>query len=312
MKKREIITFLDEEWQRNFCDKSDAIFPAKISKYLSCRIKNNKISYPFLKQFIPTKKELQDKKKYPQDIFSETSNISYDNFIHHHKTSILIWTTNECPVHCRYCFRRNIKHTGHNINPKNISKICHYIKNHPKIKEVILSGGDPLMLSNEKLFSLIDKITDNTSIDTIRIHSKYLSVQPTRINKNFINYFAKKKINKVFITSINHGYEIGEQIRQKVLDLHGVGFLVLNQTVLLKDINDDAKILIELSTKLLETHIIPYYLHLTDKTKHTEHFIVTKKKAYKLHQLLKQNLPGYLVPRLVEQETCKKSKIWLS
>lgn len=183
-----------------------------------------------------------------------------------------------------------------------------YIRSHPSINEVILSGGDPLSLNDEKLEKLIKNIENIKHIKLLRIHSRSVVVTPSRITDKLAKLLSKTALKVVLVTHINHANEISAAFVKNIANFTNV--TLLNQSVLLAGVNDDVDTLEQLSLKLFDAGILPYYLHMLDKVKGAEHFLVSDDCATQLHQSLKKNLSGYLVPKLVRDENLP-SKTWV-
>ncbi len=212
-----------------------------------------------------------------------------------------------CAIHCQYCFRQNFDYSGHDAM-SNWLAIEDYIRSHQSINEVILSGGDPLSLSDEKLAQLIRNIENIEHIKILRVHSRSMVVTPSRITDKLVKLLTKTALKVVLVTHINHANEVSEVFIQNIGNFTNI--TLLNQSVLLKGVNDDLGTLERLSLKLFDIGILPYYLHMLDKVKGAEHFLISDERAIQLHQDLKGSLSGYLVPKLVRDENLK-SKTWI-
>jgi EF-P beta-lysylation protein EpmB len=212
-----------------------------------------------------------------------------------------------CAIHCQYCFRQNFDYSGHDAI-SNWSAIEDYIRDNQSIDEVILSGGDPLSLSDEKLQSLIQKIERIAHIKNLRIHSRSAVVTPSRITDKLIGMLNNTKLNVVIVLHANHANELSNEFANAIQKLAKI--TLLNQSVLLKGVNDSVSVLSDLSLRLFDLGILPYYLHMLDKVSGAEHFLISDERAIQLHQSLKKNLSGYLVPKLVRDENLA-SKTWV-
>jgi KamA family protein len=208
-------------------------------------------------------------------------------------------------VHCRFCFRRNIRQKKIDDLPQKLAKILEKDKT---VKEVILSGGDPLMLSDDELGSLLNAIPKNLNI---RIHSRMPIAMPKRFSQSLWHLFEHLGSRLIFVAHVNHPRELDGKSEKIFERLKECKATVLNQSVLLKGVNDNAKILAELSEKLFSQGVLPYYLHQLDRAQGTAHFEVPQKKAEIIFAELKELLPGYLVPRFVKETKGKKSKTWV-
>ena len=222
-----------------------------------------------------------------------------EGLIHKYSSRVLLITSRVCAIHCQYCFRQNFDYEGHDA-VSNWNSIRQYIKDNTQINEVILSGGDPLSLSDEKIKWLVHEIEKISHIDTIRIHTRAGVVIPSRITNHLADNLNNSTLNVVLVFHINHANELTNEFKKSLTKLRKL--TLLNQSVLLKGVNDNKESLVDLSIKLFSYGILPYYLHLLDKVSGSEHFLVSDDYAIKLHSYMKQTLSGYLVPRLVRDE----------
>ena len=222
----------------------------------------------------------------------------------------MLITNNTCPIHCRYCFRKDFPYPETNPNSHQFENALSFCEKDKSINEVILSGGDPLSLEDtvlDKLYKSLEKIPH---IKTIRLHTKFPSVYPERITQEFLTTLKNCALNKVCVFHINHPDEINQQFCEVVQKIKQTNTTTFNQSVLLNNVNDNADILIELSNKLFSAGILPYYLHMLDPAKGTHHFSVSTKRAQNLMQTMKNNLPGYLVPKLAQEIPGQDSKFY--
>ncbi|QJC38523.1 KamA family radical SAM protein [Enterobacteriaceae endosymbiont of Donacia fulgens] len=297
IKKKDHHQFLYKKKNIFFKVKIPVIFIKKIEK------KNSKD--PILLQFIFNRKELIQYKKYNKNPLNEKFIIP--GMIHKYKNRILILLTGICAVHCRYCFRKNTKQVN-SITICNWNKIINYIKKNFEINEIIFSGGDPLVLNDNKINFFINDINKISHIKILRIHTRIVCILPQRISKNLLKIFSKCKFHIVIVTHINHPNEISDELSEKIHFLKTMGITVLNQSVLLKNINDNHKILIKLSNNLFDIGIIPYYLHLLDKIEGSKHFYVSENKAKIIMKKILLSLSGFLVPKLTKDIYGGKNK----
>jgi KamA family protein len=189
--------------------------------------------------------------------------------------------------------------------PKKLSEI---LKRDKSIKEVILSGGDPLMLSDNEIKAFLRAIPKNLKI---RVHSRIPITMPQRFTPALFSLFKKIGERMIFVAHVNHANELDSESKKIFKRLAEYGILLLNQSVFLKGVNDSAACLAELSEKLFSQRVLPYYLHVLDKAKGASHFDVPASKAKEVFEELKGLLPGYLVPRLAKEEKGGRSKIWI-
>ncbi len=225
----------------------------------------------------------------------------------YHGRSLLV-STGACAVHCRYCFRRHYPYQQFSCSSSVQDDTISYLKQNTSIEEIILSGGDPLVLDNNRLGQLITKLETIPHLQTLRIHSRLPVVLPDRINSGLLTLLQQTRFQVVLVTHINHANELQQLEQNKCLQLHQAGIILLNQSVLLKGVNDNAAALIKLSKRLFASKILPYYLHMLDPVKGAMHFAVSKNTALTLYHEIEQKLPGYLLPKLVQEIAGKKSK----
>jgi lysine 2,3-aminomutase len=280
----------------------DPKFPINIPYFFAKKIKKNCLDDPILKQFLPLKKELKYKKNYLLDPLCETK-FKNKNLLQKYSKRALLLTTNNCGMNCRFCFRKNL-----DFSPSNLKEELHLLKENKTISEIILSGGDPLLLSNNKLKDLLHEIDNIPHIKRIRFHTRILTALPQRIDLEFLKIL--KKINKqiIFALHINHPNEILENLFFYLEKIQKLKIPVLTQTVFLKGINDDANVLCSLFSKLIDHGILPYYIFQLDKVQGANHFEIPTSKGKKIMKKLKENLPGYAVPRYAQELPFKKNK----
>lgn len=228
--------------------------------------------------------------------------------IHKYPGRVLLTVTGACAIHCRYCFRRHYDYAEDNPLGPNLEATLDYLRHQPDVHEVILSGGDPLMLSNDKLHSLLQALEQLPHLQTLRIHSRLVSVQPQRFDQPLLDWFTTGRLQRVLVMHCNHAQELSPESDRVVRQLQQRSVLLLNQAVLLKGVNDDLVTLQTLSRRLSRVGIVPYYLNQLDRVAGAAHFQVSDNKALRLEQQLQQSLPGYQVPKLVQDISGKPAK----
>jgi len=216
--------------------------------------------------------------------------------------------TGSCAINCRYCFRRNFPYADLQLSKQQEDAAIKTIQNDTSISEVILSGGDPLLLSDSRLTRLIRQLDGIGHLKRIRIHSRLPIVLPARITDEFINALTQSPKQIIIVVHCNHAHELNERVIVACNSLKNGGITLFNQSVLLKGVNDNAKVLCELSEQLFSHGIIPYYLHLLDKATGTGHFEIPETEALALVRQVQATLPGYLVPKLVKEQAGAASK----
>jgi len=260
---------------------------------------------PLKKQVMLSSKENAKKKGFSSDPVGDNDAEIESGILQKYKGRLLVLASGDCALHCRFCFRRNIRQKKIDDLPQKLAKILEKDKT---IKEIILSGGDPLMLTDYELNSLFNAVPKNLNI---RIHSRMPIAMPNRFSPSLWRLFQHLGSRLIFVAHANHPSELDGKSKKIFERLKECKATVLNQSVLLKGVNDNAGILAELSEKLFSQGVLPYYLHQLDRAQGTAHFEVPQKKAKAIFAELKELLPGYLVPRFVKEAKGKKSKTWI-
>ena len=280
---------------------AEQLFKTKVPRRFAERMQKNNLKDPLLLQVLASVDELQSHTMYSKDPLQESEYNPIPGLIHKYFNRVLYILTGACAIHCRYCFRRHFPYQDNNPGKKGWLALKDYLKNHAEVDELILSGGDPLILSDEHLAQLLEILSDVTHLKTIRVHSRIPIVLPSRINTSWLAVWSRFPWQKVMVIHCNHPQELDDSVKDAIALLKQQGWTVLNQSVLLKDVNNDIDILVELSHKLFSYGVMPYYLHLLDKVEGAKHFDLDKKEAIFLYQQLQSRLSGYLVPKLVQE-----------
>ncbi|AOE49285.1 EF-P beta-lysylation protein EpmB [Kangiella sediminilitoris] len=265
---------------------------------------------PLLLQILPLHEESQAVSGYVDDPLGEHKS-AIPGLLHKYKSRVLVMLATACAVNCRYCFRREFPYANNNLGKSQWSSIINYLQSREEINEVILSGGDPLVATDDYLAEFIAKIETVEHIKRLRIHSRLPVVIPQRVTSQLTEVLQTSRLQCVFVTHINHPNEIDKTLGRALKRLHNAGVQLLNQSVLLNGINDDSDTLVKLSEKLFANHVIPYYLHLLDKVKGAHHFDTDEEDAIAIMHRLQRELAGFLVPKLVREEAGKASKSWI-
>lgn len=223
------------------------------------------------------------------------------NILHKYHNRLLFMVKNSCAINCRYCFRRHFPYEEIKSGKTIWQQSLQYIAEHPEIEEVILSGGDPLMAKDEELDWILTALEKINHVKTLRIHTRLPVVIPNRITSQLCLRFADSRLNVVMVTHINHANEIDTVLANKMAELKQSGVVLLNQSVLLKGVNDSTITLKALSDKLFSIGILPYYLHLLDKVEGASHFFVEDEMVFNIYKELQRISSGYLVPKLARE-----------
>lgn len=276
-------------------------FPLRVPHSFVSRMRKGDPNDPLLRQVLPLEAELDEVAGFGLDPVGDHDAIINRGLLQKYQGRVLIMTTPACAIHCRYCFRRHFPYSEQSSRPSHWQEMCDEIAKDSSIDEVILSGGDPLSLADTQLSQLIAMLEQLPQLKRLRIHSRYPVVLPQRINETLLGWIAKTRLNTVMVIHSNHANEFDNEVAAAMTKLKKAGVTLLNQTVLLRGVNDNIEALGQLSEKLFENGVLPYYLHLLDKVQGAAHFEVTKKQARHLITEVRKQLPGYLVPQLVEE-----------
>lgn len=283
-------------------------FPFKAPRAYLDKIDRHNPDDPLLLQILPSRHEEVLTDGYVQDPVGDLDALKVPGLLHKYHGRALFIVTSACAIHCRYCFRRHYPYGDASLGNTNWELAFDYIRQHDSITEVILSGGDPLMLGNDKLNRLVSELSEIPHLKRLRIHSRIPSVLPERIDDTLLAVLAENRFDVSLVTHINHASEIGTDVGEALSKLKASGVMLLNQSVLLAGVNDSAEVLCHLSDKLYENGVLPYYLHLLDPVLGAAHFDVCVKTARKIINIMTESLPGYLVPRLVKENPGEAAK----
>lgn len=281
-------------------NKARTLFPMRVPLPFALRMQKGDPQDPLLKQVLPLSDEFVAQPGFSADPLQEQQN-SQAGLLHKYQSRVLLLVRGGCAVNCRYCFRRHFPYQDNHLNKHGWIEVLDYIQAHTELNEVIYSGGDPLMANDEFLAWLSGQIAQIHHIKRLRIHTRLPVVIPNRITGELIEWLADSRLKGVMVLHINHANEIDQTLREKVQLLKQAGVTLLNQAVLLKGVNDQPQALIDLSERLFDAGVLPYYLHVLDKVQGAAHFDVEKQKARELMANLIKRLPGFLVPKLVTE-----------
>lgn len=274
-------------------------FPLRVTESFLARMKKGNPQDPLLLQVLTSLQEnLNDQGQI--DPLEENNYLKQPGLIQKYQGRALVTVTQACAIHCRYCFRRHFPYAENALGKQGWERITNYLQNDTSITEIILSGGDPLMLNDEALQEIFVALEKIPHLKRIRIHTRIPSVLPERITAKLIDVFKATNLALVVVVHINHPNEINDEVKQACQKLKPHATL-LNQSVLLKNINDNAETLTQLSEKLFEAGVLPYYLHTFDPVRGAMHFDISVEDAKILHKKIARVLPGYLVPKLVKE-----------
>ncbi|WP_105102367.1 EF-P beta-lysylation protein EpmB [Microbulbifer pacificus] len=284
------------------------LFQLRVPRPLLGRIERGNPRDPILLQVLPTGAELQPTPGFSDDPLEEANANPVPGVVHKYRGRLLLIAAGQCAVNCRYCFRRAFPYGDNHLNRAQWQQALDYIRSQQDLREVILSGGDPLVMGDRQLAWLAGELAQIPQLDKLRIHTRLPVVAPSRVNDELLAWFAGSRLKPVLVLHCNHANEIDTDVRTALGRLRAAGVTLLNQSVLLKEVNDNEDTLAELSEALFDSGVLPYYLHQLDRVQGAAHFEVSDDRARALVESLRQRLPGYLVPKLVREVPAEKSK----
>lgn len=276
-------------------------FPLLVPESFLKRMKPGDINDPLLRQVLPLAEEDEDVGGFTIDALEEAKFRKAPGLLHKYKGRALLVLTGACAVHCRYCFRR---HYPYSQEPKRLDDwepAFAAIEQDDSIREVLLSGGDPLMLTDERLGDVVRRLNAIPHLRRLRIHTRLPIVLPDRVTLDLLDLLTSMRLTPVVVVHANHPAELVSDCALALRQLAQSGVMVLNQAVLLRGVNDSVETLVELSDRLIELGIRPYYLHQLDRVSGTAHFEVPEETGRRLMDGLRRRLPGYAVPQYVRE-----------
>lgn len=283
-------------------------FPCLVPESYLRRMTPGNLGDPLLLQVLPTKQEDIPHPDFQIDPVADEAARLTNGVLQKYSGRALLITTGACAVHCRYCFRQHYPYADDLHGIENWLPALDAISEDPSLSEVILSGGDPLVLSDSKLGRLIEHLAAIPHLKRLRIHSRLPIVLPSRVTVDLISQLKQSRLQPVMVVHANHAQEIQLDCADALKLLVQSGIPTLNQAVLLRRINDNIEALTELCESCVNLGVIPYYLHQLDRVQGAAHFEVGIEHGIKLVEQLRQRLPGYAVPRFVQEIPGEPSK----
>jgi EF-P beta-lysylation protein EpmB len=283
-------------------------FSLSVPLRLAQKIRKQTIDDPILRQFVPLKDELVSPENYSLDPTQDRNFCRTSQLLQKYHGRALLITSNACALHCRFCFRKNFPYAP----SVDFSEEIQNIANDSSLQEIILSGGDPLSLSNESLAELFESLAEISHLRRIRIHTRFPIGIPERIDEGFLQILRQCPKQIWMVVHTNHTREMDADIESSLKQVQRLGIPILSQSVLLRGVNDDESSLLSLFETLINQGIHPYYLHLLDHVAGSAHFYVSQARGLELISFLKKKMSGYGVPKLVQEEAGQLSKTVIS
>ncbi|AEW44282.1 putative aminomutase [Serratia symbiotica str. 'Cinara cedri'] len=306
----ELLHLLSLDMHPELLQEHDAsrLFALRVPRVFVARMRPGDVNDPLLRQVISTKEEFIASPGFVIDPLDEQCTI-LPGLLHKYRNRALLLVKGGCAVNCRYCFRRYFPYHDHHGNKSNWRQAITYIRQHSELDEIIFSGGDPLMAKDHELSWLIDELATIPHLKRLRIHTRLPVVIPARITPGLCKLLSVSRLQVLMVTHINHANEIDSELQAAMVHLRLSGVTLLNQSVLMRRINDNADTLAALSNALFDIGILPYYIHMLDKVEGAAHFMVSDDEARAIMQDMLSKVSGYLVPRLVREVGNKSSKM---
>lgn len=278
-----------------------AAFPLRVPRGFVARMRKGDAHDPLLRQVLPLAEELVAAPGYVADPVGDLAAMPVPGVLHKYRGRALLVATGACGVHCRYCFRREFPYGSASAGSGAWGAALDYLRATPEVSEVILSGGDPLALSDRRLATLLAALDAIPHLQRLRIHSRQPVVLPARVDGGLLAVLDATRLATVLVVHANHPHELDAEVAAALAPLRRRRITLLNQSVLLAGVNDDAAVLAALSERLFAAGVLPYYLHQLDAVRGAAHFAVADARALAIMDTLRARLPGYLVPRLVRE-----------
>jgi EF-P beta-lysylation protein EpmB len=281
--------------------RSARIFPLLVPRGFAELMERGNPADPLLRQVLPLRVEDDSSEDAVRDAVGDGAARRAPGLIHKYAGRVLLLATGSCAVHCRYCFRRHYPYGDEPGRLEDWRPALEYIAADPTIHEVLLSGGDPLMLPDVRLFDLLESLEAIPHVERLRFHTRLPIVLPSRVTDRLVERWMDSPKRVVIVVHVNHARELGDECRSALQRLVRAGLMVLNQSVLLRGVNDSVESLATLSEALVNLGVLPYYIHQLDRVGGTLHFEVSEVEGRELLTRLRARLPGYAVPRYVRE-----------
>lgn len=285
-----------------------AEFPLRVPRSFVARMEKGNPEDPLLRQVLAIGEEMDETPGFSHDPLAEAQHTPVPGILHKYHGRVLFIVTGACAVNCRYCFRRHFPYSDYMPTRERFGEALAWLAQQTDVNEVILSGGDPLTLTDRKLKELVDAMAEIPHLKRLRIHSRSPVMIPERINEELVELLGNERWQSVLVLHANHANELSAELAKRVRHLRERSVTVLNQSVLLAGVNDTVAEQEALANRLFDCGVLPYYLHQLDKVQGAAHFMVSDEEALRLMAELRTRLPGFLLPQLVRENAGDKSK----
>ena len=303
----ELLTYLELPTHLS-AELAEEEFATRVPRGFAARMQKGNARDPLLLQVLATPEELRVVEGFSVDPVGERGVNPLPGVVHKYHGRVLLTVTGVCAINCRYCFRRHFPYTANNPGREGWLHALAYIAADESIQEVILSGGEPLLAADAVLQALLSGLAAIPHVHTVRVHTRIPVVLPERIDSTLLALLHNSRLACVVVLHANHAHELSPEVFAACQRMQQAGCHLLNQSVLLAGVNDNADSLVALSQRLWACGVLPYYLHCLDLVQGAWHFQVSDAEALALFSAMQQRLPGYLVPRLVREQAGRASK----
>lgn len=284
-----------------FSDQAASEFPLLVPHSFLQRMQRGNPADPLLRQVLPLDDEMQPTPGFVVDAVADASFRTAPGLLHKYQGRALMIAAGSCAVNCRYCFRRHYPYGDEPRRLDDWEPALEQLQNDTSISELLLSGGDPLMLTDHRLADLMERLESIPHLKRLRVHTRLPIVLPDRVTETLCSLLTGSRLTPIVVVHSNHAAEVVAECAEALRQLVRSGITVLNQAVLLKGVNDSVDALAELSESLINLGVMPYYLHQLDRVVGTAHFEVNPETGRQLVSQLRARLPGYAVPRYVQE-----------
>ncbi|PHQ31936.1 EF-P beta-lysylation protein EpmB [Rhodopirellula bahusiensis] len=283
-------------------------FPVFVPLEFAARMKPGDPNDPLLRQVLPLPEEAESPEGFSSDPVGDLNAAVAPGLLHKYHGRALAITTGACGIHCRYCFRREFPYSENSSRGNHLDLALKYLRENDSIEEVLLSGGDPLTLTDDSVAKLMQQIEAIPHVRRLRWHTRMPIVIPSRVTDSWIENMRASRLTSWVVVHCNHPAELDDETGAALMRLVDAGIPVLNQAVLLREINDDVDVLESLCRRLIDLRVMPYYLHQLDRVRGAAHFEVDQERGRALISQLESRLPGFAVPRFVCEQAGQASK----
>lgn len=287
-------------------------FPLLVPRSFVARMRPGDPHDPLLLQVLPRAAERETVPGYSADPLGEAQARMAPGVVGKYAGRVLLMLSGGCAVNCRYCFRRDFPYAASGATRRGVAEGLDAIAADETIEEVILSGGDPLVVDDAFLGEVVARLDGIPHLRRLRIHTRLPVVLPSRVTAGLVGVLRASRLARVIVLHANHPAELDTDVAAAIGRLAAAPAVILNQAVLLAGVNDSAATLRALSERLVEAGVVPYYVHMLDRVNGAAHFDVPEPRALALHRDLRETLSGYAVPRLAREVPGEPAKVWIA